>query len=202
MNEYYAWLDGNCGSFINIIFLVLGQIFLLSLYGANCFCNLTFGNICHHKCYKLFSFPSVIFWREKMRKLMMEEFLMCRGPKTWPKWRKAYKNLCIFTILPSCFVEGKTHFQPLFATDRLVYCCLLTPSFVRPNVATSTGNTLKVDPVCLCVFCLNDAFPEEGKWVSHHYGFCLTSLALMVTHLSSSILGIERTFLHPIPDQS
>ena len=49
----------------------------------------------------------LFLWKEKKKKLMMEESLMCHGPKTWPKWRKSplYKYLCIFTILPLRFVE-------------------------------------------------------------------------------------------------
>ena len=31
--------------------------------------------------------------------------------------------------------------------------------------------------ICLfvCLFVLMDVFPEEGKWISHHQGFCLKS---------------------------
>ena len=43
--------------------------------------------------------------------------------------------------------------------------------------------------------CLKNAFPEEGKWVSHHLGFCLKGL--MVTASSRSILGTEQAVLLP-----
>ena len=43
--------------------------------------------------------------------------------------------------------------------------------------------------------CLKNAFPEEGKWISHHLGFCLKGL--MVTASSRSILGTEQAVLLP-----
>jgi len=108
------------------------------------------------------------------------------------------ENIATSTSLPPPF--RKFNFDTLKVRNRILIILRSIEGYenlsMNLKVETAILSVFRSLKLLLVLFIWMDAFLEERKWVSHHYGFCLTSragleLALMVTPPSRSILGTE-----------